>query len=84
MDSAVLSAAIKTELVSLYEKAATDNGLTAEAFAGEMADIIAKNVVSHIQSAAVVSTTVTTAVTGTAGSFPVTGAGTGSGSGTIK
>jgi hypothetical protein len=72
MGKSALKSLLKTKLVALYEKCNEGEGVSADEYADSLADIIA-DIVPYIKGNATVSTT----VTGTAGTFNVTGTGTG-------
>lgn len=75
MDAMVLKGELKPALIAFWETTGQgDAGMSIEEYADKFSQIIAEKVVAHITANALVSTT----VTGTAGPYPVAGAGTGS------
>jgi hypothetical protein len=74
LNATTLKGELKTALITLFDECKQgDEGMKPEDYADKFATLIAEKVVSHIQANAEVATT----VTGTAGPYPVTGAGTG-------
>ena len=74
LNAAALQSELKPALIAFWQTGyAGDAGMSVEDYADTFAQIIAEKIVSHIIANAEVSTT----VTGTAGSYPVTATGTG-------
>lgn len=75
LSGSVLGAAVAAAINSLSEGDKEDVGVIWETVCTE--------IINHIVSQGIVTTTVTTVVAGTSPSGPVTGTGTGTGTGTI-
>jgi hypothetical protein len=74
LNATALKGDLKSALITLFNECKEgEEGMKAADYADKFATIIAEKVVTHIQINAEVATT----VTGTAGPYPVTGAGTG-------
>jgi hypothetical protein len=79
MNANALKANLKSDLLLIYNASDAGAGISPADFADMLAEAIASRVVEHITGFALVNTTVTgtTTVAGTAGTYPVAGAGTG-------
>lgn len=73
LNATSLKGELKTALMLLFEECEKGEGMKPEEYADQFATIIAEKVITHITA----HSEVTTTVTGTAGPYPVTGAGTG-------
>jgi hypothetical protein len=73
MDADTLKTNLKGDLILIFNACNAGAGISAADYADMIAEAIASRVVEHITGSAEVATT----VTGTAGPYPVAGAGTG-------
>jgi hypothetical protein len=79
MNANALKANLKTDLILIFNTCNAGSGISPEDYADMISEAIASRVVEHITGNAAVNTTVTgtTTVAGTAGTYPIAGAGTG-------
>jgi hypothetical protein len=74
LNATALKGELKTGLILLFDECKQgDEGMKPEEYADKFATLIAEKVVTHIQT----NGEVATKITGTAGPYPVTDAGTG-------
>jgi hypothetical protein len=74
LNATALKGELKTGLITLFDECKQgEEGMKPEDYADTFASLIAEKIIAHIKANAEITTT----VTGTAGPYPVTGAGTG-------
>jgi hypothetical protein len=74
LNTTTLKGELKDALITLFDECSRgDEGMKPEDYADTLATLIAEKIIAHIKTNAEVTTT----VTGTAGPYPITGAGTG-------
>ena len=73
MNATALKANLKTDLLLIFNACNAGSGISPDDYADMIAGAVASRVIEHITGAAEVNTT----VTGTAGPYPVAGAGIG-------